>query len=137
MPPLDKITTYRTESDLIHNIIAISYNATLKNDIDCRVATRLARFRGGAKGKKVRETEDMGMGADKGWEESGRSRFGGKSVPRTRDLFCVEWYVKPYAQFTPPARYDKTVLSVSCLAWRCELAFRLHLSPRYSADNHS
>jgi len=23
-------------------------------------------------------------------------------------------------QFTPPARHDKTVLSVSCLAWRCE-----------------
>ena len=28
-----------------------------------------------------------------------------------------------YAQFTPPARRDKTVLSVSCLACRCELAF--------------
>ena len=26
------------------------------------------------------------------------------------------------AQFTPPARHDKTVLFVSCLAWRCELA---------------
>ena len=25
------------------------------------------------------------------------------------------------AQFTPPARQDKTVLSVSCLVWRCEL----------------
>jgi len=25
------------------------------------------------------------------------------------------------AQFTSPARRDKTVLSVSCLAWRCEL----------------
>ena len=25
------------------------------------------------------------------------------------------------AQFTPPARHDKTVLSVSCLVWRCEL----------------
>jgi len=27
----------------------------------------------------------------------------------------------PYAEFTPAARHDKTVLSVSCLAWRCEL----------------
>ena len=27
------------------------------------------------------------------------------------------------AQFTPTSRYDKTVLSVSCLAWRCELPF--------------
>ena len=25
------------------------------------------------------------------------------------------------AQFTPPARHDKTVLSGSCLAWRCEV----------------
>ena len=25
------------------------------------------------------------------------------------------------SQFTPPARRDKTVLSASCLAWRCEL----------------
>ena len=25
------------------------------------------------------------------------------------------------AHFTPPAGYDKTVLSVSCLVWRCEL----------------
>jgi len=26
-----------------------------------------------------------------------------------------------YVQFTPPASQDKTVLSVSCLAWRCKL----------------
>ena len=27
----------------------------------------------------------------------------------------------PYTRFTPPARPDKTVLSVSCLAWWCKL----------------
>jgi len=41
-----------------------------------------------------------------------------------RDSFARTYSRVPNAQFTPHARCDKTVESVSCLAWRCELALR-------------
>jgi len=65
---------------------------------------------------------------------TGRSPFG-----REKRTECAAWSMSVIdaasfgvwrlmqqhnAHFTPPARQDKTVLSVSCLAWRCELAIR-------------
>ena len=38
------------------------------------------------------------------------------------DAKCSTLWGAANAQFTSPARHDKRVLSVSCLAWRCELA---------------
>jgi len=42
------------------------------------------------------------------------------------------FYIDYYAQFTLLARHDKTVLSVSCLAWRCELAFTNDIAKLFS-----
>jgi len=41
------------------------------------------------------------------------------------------------AQFTPPARHDKTVRSVSCLAWRCDSALRFANSAKIVGLYHA
>ena len=52
---------------------------------------------------------------------SSRDQRGNPSAYTTGSAICVN-SVSLIAQFTPPARQDKTALPVSCLAWRCKLA---------------